>query len=70
MTKKPSSREIQVVARYVDGLTHQEIASDLSIGIGTVKTYLRRAKAKWNDAGRPTYSRADVVARAREDGIS
>jgi DNA-binding CsgD family transcriptional regulator len=64
-----SDRERSVLVGYVSGLTLKAVASHLGIKPDTAKTYLERAKAKYRDAGRPTYTKLDLVERLREDGI-
>ena len=47
-----SSREAQIVALIGQGLTNKEIASRLSIGVGTVKTHVHRTLQKLSVNGR------------------
>ena len=41
-----TDRELDVCARVLQGMTHEGIASDLSLGLPTVKTYRNRAFAR------------------------
>jgi DNA-binding NarL/FixJ family response regulator len=65
-----SGQERAVLLAYASGLTLKAVARHLGIRPDTAKTYLERAKAKYRDAGRPTYTKLDLAERMREDGIS
>jgi hypothetical protein len=54
---------------YASGLTLAAAARQAGIRPGTAKSYLDRVKEKYARAGRPTYTKLDLVARVREDGL-
>lgn len=64
-----SPRERAVLVGYASGLTLGATARRLGIRPETAKTYLDRVKAKYRDAGRPTYTKLDLANRVREDGL-
>src|SRR5918999_1108222 len=64
-----SPREREVLTCYASGMTLQGVSRMLGIRPTTVKTYLERIKEKYLEAGRPTYTKVDLAARAREDGV-
>jgi DNA-binding CsgD family transcriptional regulator len=45
------------------------IARRLGMDPETVKTHLRRVRAKYAEVGRPAPTRRDLYARAMEDGL-
>jgi two-component system nitrate/nitrite response regulator NarL len=64
-----SEQERAVLLAYASGMTLKAAARYLGISPDTAKTYLTRVKAKYRDAGRPTYTKLDLADRVREDGI-
>jgi two-component system nitrate/nitrite response regulator NarL len=64
-----SGQERAVLLAYASGMTLKAAARHLGISLDTAKTYLARVKAKYGDAGRPTYTKLDLADRVREDGI-
>ncbi|HET9137793.1 response regulator transcription factor [Actinophytocola sp.] len=64
-----SPRERAVLVGYASGLTLGATARRLGIRPETAKTYLDRVKAKYREAGRPTYTKLDLANRVREDGL-
>jgi two-component system nitrate/nitrite response regulator NarL len=64
-----SGQERAVLLAYASGLTLKAAARHLGISPDTAKTYLERAKAKYREAGRPTYTKTDLAERVREDGL-
>lgn len=64
-----SPQEKRVLRMYVEGLTYKEIAAALTIGTDTVKEYRQRIRSKYEAADRLASSRADLIARAYEDGL-
>ena len=65
-----SSRQRDVLAAYAS--TNDllpTVARRLSMDPETVKTHLRRVRAKYADAGRPAPTRRDLYVRAVEDGL-
>ncbi|MCX4745754.1 response regulator transcription factor [Kitasatospora sp. NBC_01287] len=64
-----SPRELQVLLDYASGLTLKSAARRAGITPNTAKDYLDRVKAKYQRAGRPTYTKTDLAHRVREDGL-
>ncbi|WP_327064659.1 response regulator transcription factor [Kitasatospora sp. NBC_01302] len=62
-------RELQVLLDYASGLTLKSAARRAGITPNTAKDYLDRVKAKYQQAGRPTYTKTDLAHRVREDGL-
>jgi two-component system, NarL family, nitrate/nitrite response regulator NarL len=62
-----SEREHAVLMAYVSGLTLEATARSLGIGPETAKTYLKRVKAKYREAGLPVYTKLDLAERVRAD---
>ncbi|NEC31444.1 response regulator transcription factor [Streptomyces sp. SID8111] len=63
-----SPKERQVLVEYASGLTLKATARRLGISPHTAKYYLDRVKDKYQQAGRPTYTKTDLACRVREDG--
>jgi DNA-binding NarL/FixJ family response regulator len=62
-------RELQVLLDYASGLTLKATARRAAISPNTAKYYLDRVKEKYQEAGRPTYTKIDLALRVREDGL-
>jgi two-component system, NarL family, nitrate/nitrite response regulator NarL len=62
-----SEREHAVLMAYVSGLTLESTARSLGISPETAKTYLKRVKAKYREAGLPVYTKLDLAERVRAD---
>ena len=62
-----SEREHAVLMAYVSGLTLESTARSLGISPETAKTYLKRVKAKYREAGLPAYTKLDLAERVRAD---
>ena len=56
-----SKRELEVLRLVADGLSNQQIADRLSVGLSTAKTHVHRLFEKLN-----AKDRLQVVNRARE----
>ncbi|MFI9629035.1 response regulator [Streptomyces sp. NPDC052042] len=65
---KLSPKEREVLVGYASGLTLKATARRSGITVNTAKYYLDRVKTKYQDAGRPTYTKIDLALRVREDG--
>jgi two-component system nitrate/nitrite response regulator NarL len=65
-----SDREISVLRAYTSGLTLDAVARKLGIRQSTAKTYLKRVKEKYEEVGRPAYTKLDLASRVREDNFS
>ena len=59
-----SERESEVLGLIIAGMSNREIAEQLIIGEGTVKTHINRIYGKLDVA-----SRTQAIARARELGL-
>lgn len=64
-----SPKERQVLLDYASGLTLKSTARRAGISPHTAKYYLDRVKYKYQQAGRPAYTKIDLAARVREDGL-
>jgi DNA-binding CsgD family transcriptional regulator len=58
-----SQRELDVLLAYTSGLTLDAAARQLGISPGTARTYLKRIKAKYRQAGTPVYTKLDLAAQ-------
>jgi two-component system nitrate/nitrite response regulator NarL len=65
-----SGQETAILRAYASGMTLKAAARHLGIRPDTAKTYLRRAKAKYREAGRPAYTKLELAERVREDQIN
>jgi DNA-binding NarL/FixJ family response regulator len=64
-----SEREHRVLMAYVSGLTLDSAARQLGISPETAKTYLKRVKAKYQEAGLPVYTKLDLAEQVRADRV-
>jgi RNA polymerase sigma-70 factor (ECF subfamily) len=65
-----SPRQREVLVAYVGGSDLLPVvARALGMDRETLKTHLRRIRAKYADAGRPAPTRRDLYVRAVEDGL-
>jgi two-component system, NarL family, nitrate/nitrite response regulator NarL len=64
-----SAQERAILLAYASGLTLATAARQVGIRPATAKSYLDRVKDKYAKAGRPTYTKLDLAARVREDGL-
>jgi two-component system, NarL family, nitrate/nitrite response regulator NarL len=62
-----SEREHGVLMAYVSGMTLESAARRLGISPETAKTYLKRVKAKYQEAGLPVYTKLDLAEQVRAD---
>jgi DNA-binding NarL/FixJ family response regulator len=62
-----SAREREILMAYASGMTLETAARHIGIKPGTAKTYLDRVKAKYEDIGRPAYTKLELAQRFRED---
>jgi two-component system nitrate/nitrite response regulator NarL len=60
-----SEREHAVLMAYVSGLTLESTARSLGISPETARTYLKRVKAKYREAGLPVCTKLDLAERVR-----
>lgn len=64
-----SPRERQILLDYASGMTLKSAARRAGITVHTAKDYLDRVKAKYQQAGRPTYTKLDLARRVHEDSL-
>jgi two-component system, NarL family, nitrate/nitrite response regulator NarL len=62
-------RERELLLAYVSGLTMTAAARRIGVRPSTARTYLERIKKKYAVAGRPAYTKLELAARVREDGL-
>jgi DNA-binding NarL/FixJ family response regulator len=62
-----SEREHGVLVAYASGLTLDSAARSLGISPETARTYLKRVKAKYQQAGLPVYTKLDLAQQVRAD---
>jgi DNA-binding NarL/FixJ family response regulator len=60
-----TARELEVLALYTTGLPAKSVARRMGVGLETVKTYVKRLRAKAAPLGIPTTTRLELVALAR-----
>ena|SRR5215469_12803264 len=63
-------QELAVLLAYTSGMTLAAAARHIGVRPTTAKLYLERVKEKYRRAGRPTYTKLDLAARVREDGLT
>lgn len=61
-------REVEVLRAWLLTDTKATCARALGISLGTVNTHLSRIRVKYTDADRAAATKADLVARALQDG--
>ncbi|GIJ36398.1 DNA-binding response regulator [Micromonospora sediminimaris] len=66
---KLSPQEQAVLVAYASGMTLTAAARRVGVQPATARRYLDRVKAKYAEAGRPTYTKLDLANRAREDDL-
>ena len=64
-----SPRQREVLELYALGEPAKRVASLTGLSVETVNDYLARIRTKYAQAGRPTFSKVDLVLRALEDGL-
>jgi two-component system, NarL family, nitrate/nitrite response regulator NarL len=62
-----SEREHAVLMAYASGRTLDSVARYLGISVETAKTYLKRIKAKYQEAGLPVHTKLDLAEQVRAD---
>jgi two-component system, NarL family, nitrate/nitrite response regulator NarL len=62
-----SAREREILMAYASGMTLEAVARHTGIKPATAKTYLERVKAKYEDIGRPAYTKLELAKRVRQD---
>lgn len=71
-TERPSlsRREVEVLLAWLAAESKAEAAAALYITASTVNTHLTRIRAKYTAVGRPARSKANLFARAIQDGYT
>jgi DNA-binding NarL/FixJ family response regulator len=64
-----SAQERRLLRAYAADMTLEAAARRSGIRPATAEHYLERMKQKYRSAGRPTYTKLDLAARVREDGL-
>lgn len=64
LAERLSERELEVLRRIAQGATNQQIAEELVITVGTVKSHINHILGKLD-----THNRTEAVARARQLGL-
>ncbi|GAA1461041.1 LuxR C-terminal-related transcriptional regulator [Williamsia maris] len=65
-----SAREVEVLLAWLAAESKAQAADTLFITASTVNTHLTRIRAKYTAAGRPARSKANLFARAIQDGYT
>lgn len=65
-----SPQERAILLAYASGMTLTAAARSAGVQPGTAKNYLQRVKDKYRKAGRPAYTKLELAARVREDGLA
>lgn len=64
-----SPREVETVVLYVSGLSARSVAERLGVGHESVRTMLKRARAKYAALGHAVGTKLDLRQRLVEDGL-
>lgn len=64
-----TDRELQVLKAWSQPESNDVVARRLQMAPSTVRTHLERVRAKYAEVGRPAATKAELVARAVQDGI-
>lgn len=64
-----SPRELDALRLYASGLKLAAVARRMDISPHTVKEYLDRVRAKYQQVGRPVRTRTELYAAASRDGL-
>ncbi len=64
-----SPRELDALRLYASGLKLAAVARRMQISPHTVKEYLDRVRAKYQQVGRPARTRTELYAEASRDGL-
>lgn len=65
-----SDREVEVLLAWFAAESKEEAAAALFITSATVSTHVTRIRAKYGAVGRPARTKAQLLARAIQDGIT
>ncbi|MGW2256385.1 response regulator [Streptomyces sp. NPDC001780] len=64
-----AAREVEVLLEWFQSESKAIVAESLGISVRTVNTYLDRVRIKYANAGRPATTKANLVAKAVQDGL-
>lgn len=64
-----SPAQTEVLRLYASGMTLDTVARHLNITVGTANTHLKRARAKYAEAGRPAPGRVELYREVLRDGL-
>jgi DNA-binding CsgD family transcriptional regulator len=64
-----SAREAEVLRLWIQSESKVEVGSALTIAPATVMTHIARIRSKYADVGRPARTKAQLLARALQDGL-
>lgn len=64
-----SPREAEVLRLWIQSESKDEVGSALTIAPATVMTHIARIRNKYADVGRPARTKAQLLARALQDGL-
>ncbi|UYP18944.1 LuxR C-terminal-related transcriptional regulator [Rhodococcus sp. Z13] len=65
-----SAREKEVLLAWLGAESKGEAARRLFISVGTLNTHLQRIRVKYASAGRDAPTKASLLARALQDGLT
>ncbi|MFJ7997836.1 DNA-binding response regulator [Streptomyces sp. NPDC096310] len=63
-------REVEVLLEWFQSESKAMVGASLGLSVRTVNTYLERVRIKYANAGRPATTKANLVARAIQDGLT
>jgi two-component system, NarL family, nitrate/nitrite response regulator NarL len=66
---KLSIQEREALRLYASGMTVPQAAARMNISAATAKSYIDRARRKYEEAGRAAHTKIDLRQRAAEDGL-
>ncbi|OLT16564.1 LuxR family transcriptional regulator [Actinomadura sp. CNU-125] len=64
-----SDRERTALLLWFQSMSKASVARRMGVSVHTVEMYIKRARVKYAQAGRPAPTKADMLARAIEDGL-
>ncbi|MGC0376702.1 DNA-binding response regulator [Streptomyces sp. SAI-229] len=64
-----AAREVEVLLEWFQSESKAMVAESLGISVRTVNTYLDRVRIKYANVGRPATTKANLVAKAVQDGL-
>ncbi|GAA2410149.1 response regulator transcription factor [Actinomadura vinacea] len=64
-----SEQERTALLLWFQSMSKASVARRMGVSVHTVEMYIKRARVKYAQAGRPAPTKADMLARAFEDGL-